>query len=239
MSSFVANLDQHSFAFADDIEVLVGAEEKRFCVHRSIICPKSAFFEAACSQRWNQRASEALVPIKLPMEDPGIFDIYLYCVYTSKADVGSLDETLSDEEDMTNSEKAETRLARAFIMADRLQDIISANSFIKKIMTLCETRGAVPGQAMASLVGQHTFVGSPLHNLVVDLLVHVVRPQLISDICEDETVPKSFVAEILVKKTKLEQKRTEVDQDNVEIGEICRYYLHDSRHPSCGEYCLH
>ena len=72
------------------------------------------------------------------MEDtPEIFDILLRCIYKDCVDVGNTEELLPGEnegEAFNGPElRTEHRLVKAYIMADKLRDVTSANLLMDRL----------------------------------------------------------------------------------------------------------
>lgn len=75
-------LTPHRHTFTTTTSVLVGTGEaqRTFIVHNLIITERSAFFSAALAERWSTPDKT----VQLPEEAPGIFDLYLACVYQER-----------------------------------------------------------------------------------------------------------------------------------------------------------
>ena len=77
-----------SSSYSDTITILVGKDEQRFTVHKDIICEKSEFFQAACSQR---RREEQEMVVRLPdLRAPYMFPVYMDWVYTDDMTLGKM-----------------------------------------------------------------------------------------------------------------------------------------------------
>ncbi|GAB7324627.1 hypothetical protein MBLNU13_g08512t1 [Cladosporium sp. NU13] len=69
------------YDYNDSISVLVDSEERRFVVHKDVICATSKFFKAACSASWKE-GQEGIV--RLPTVKPSVFEMYVDWLYFSE-----------------------------------------------------------------------------------------------------------------------------------------------------------
>lgn len=69
------------YDYNDTISVLIGSEERRFVVHKDVICSSSKFFKAACSANWKE-GQEGIV--RLPTAKPPVFEMYMDWLYFSE-----------------------------------------------------------------------------------------------------------------------------------------------------------
>jgi len=102
-------LKSHSRFSGPMITVLVGPLHKEFKVHRDIICVESKYFAAACSEHW--LAKDGVV--KLPEDEPAIFELVLKFLYSDSLPDDVLIEYLT-----FTAISAELRL---YVLADKLQ----------------------------------------------------------------------------------------------------------------------
>lgn len=58
-----------------------------FLVHKDIICAKSKFFAAACSERWVEGKEKQ---VRLPEVDPTVFESHLSWVYSTSLNIAEL-----------------------------------------------------------------------------------------------------------------------------------------------------
>jgi hypothetical protein len=178
----------HRLSFTDYIKVLIGQQAKLFNVHKNIICNRAPFYKAACAPCW----TEASQPIKLPEDDPEIFDIYLHCVYTNCVDVGDLNDILAGEECSAKNMRPYRRLVRSYILADRLGDIITANMIIDEIILHSDDQLTLPSDDVIAFVAQTMPLQSPLCRLFVDYFVHEANAESIQHAFKDGKLPQPF-----------------------------------------------
>lgn len=157
--------------------MLVGAEPKqqRFTVHLDVITKRSGFFRAARSDRW---LSDKAKPADLQQYDPDIFVSYLHCIYR---DAVPRSNQLGDEAAAKSAVAAMNRntvsgneyyryLAELYVLADGLQDPITAN------LVIDETRrfsciACLPGCPVLEFAFRHTLLGDGLRKVLADIYV--------------------------------------------------------------------
>lgn len=59
---------------------MVGPEQHRFDVHKGLLCTKSKFFKAACSENFKEAEGRILIP----SQEAGTFKYFVYWLYTGK-----------------------------------------------------------------------------------------------------------------------------------------------------------
>ena len=239
--SLVTDVLPHSFCFTEEVEVLVGPEKKRFTPHKEILCARSTFFKAACSERWNDSK-----PIELPEDDPDTFDIYLYCVYKDTVDVGDLLTARPGEGEYDPGVRMLSRfgcrLVATYLLADKLGDVVTANLVVDRIIRLRIEENMLPGIQAALIVAQATHTASPLRRLLIDFYVHVASRDATKLLCGREEVPRTFICEIMdeMKRLVLGDMKKPIEQvldPHFQSINKCRYHQHDEKHKICGFDC--
>lgn len=222
--------------------MVVGPEKKKFVVHKNIITARSPFFEKACSEMWSRSGPHD--GVELPETDPAIFDVYLHCIYTNDVDVGHENFQLHDEEDMAWGDRMDLRMAKTYILADYLRDVCAANSIMKSLISRNEEASNIASSFTMSLIFKNATHDSPIRMLMLDYLVHQAAKTTIEIVCNDETIPRSVLGEVLVRKVSLEEEhvdsilREAINPDFVSDQKQCHYYQHDEANPTCGQDCL-
>jgi hypothetical protein len=222
----------------DYIEVLVGKHRKSFSVHKNIVCARSPFFAAACSERWIESKSKS---IELPEDDPDVFDIYLHCVYTNCVDVGDTEEALESEDGFDEHERECLRLLNTYILADKVGDVITSNMVIDEIILMSEETDLLPSSKVTGIAASTAPPETPIYQLYLDFYVYEAGVSAIQTF-KRGYVPEAFMLSVLEEKTKLsEDNRTVKIEDVFEYGfttnHKCRYHRHDNEHPRCGDGC--
>lgn len=118
----------------------MGAQERRYSVHKKLVCQASDFFRAACTGEWKE-SKERLV--KLPEIEPATFAVYICWIYTGEIDVAT--QTVDDQVQSIKYERAMTndvyrgllaRLTCSFALGDMLQDVTFKNAIIDELVAL-------------------------------------------------------------------------------------------------------
>ena len=226
-------------SFEDHIEVLVGPEKKLFAVHRDVICDRSPFFRAACSERW-QQGSKA---IELLDDEPETFDTYLLCVYRNKINIGDL-KSFGPEENKSEAEFEGNynHLLRIYILADKLGDVVTTNMVIEEMIEYSAKAKLFPAAFDLQLGFAETCETSPVQLLFVDHFVHEAGVRSIEWLCSEEEVPEQLLRRVLIRRAQLEmenplKKVCDVYQTGFTAAQKCRCHQHSSEHPRCGDGC--
>src|ERR1700712_2937492 len=82
--------------YTDQISVIVGSNEQLFLVHKDVLCARSKFFRAACSERWMRGRGKK---VTLPDVDPSVLQSYPGWVYSGHLDVSSTSSEAIDAGD--------------------------------------------------------------------------------------------------------------------------------------------
>ncbi|GME65788.1 Btb poz domain containing protein [Neofusicoccum parvum] len=149
------------------LTVLVGEDKKAFFVHRKLICEFSSFFRAACNGPWKE-SEEGIVT--LPEDGPEEFGIYLKWLYTNEL----IDKNASTENDAHGNPYQIGRpntLARAYVIGDKIQDILFKNAAIGALIQQISTTKSYP-TGLAQYVYENTPEKSPLRRLLVDFYAY-------------------------------------------------------------------
>ena len=207
-------------------------------LYKEMICARSTFFQAACAERWN----ESKTPIRLAEDDCDTFDVYLYCMCTGKIDLGDLDIAMQGEEQLSNVQRAIARLVSTYLLADELGDIPTANAVIKNIISHSDETRCLPGPAVTAVISRSTMATSPLGRLFVDYYVHETPLESTTQLCENDSVPKSFICEILQETQRLQNINSGRKIEDVFLAgfarkNICRFQQHGETYKSCGLWC--
>lgn len=164
------------------ITILVGEEERRFTVHKDMLCAKSKFFRAACSKRWASGVEKIVRQPEGTVED---FQIYVEWVYTSKV-------TLDTE----NLDKQQARLMDLYILGDVLDDYQLRNATMKRL--IANVRKGIENLKTDQLVKVYaaTTTGSPLRQFIVNWTLRSLDRERIKLCIAKE--PVEFVQELAV-----------------------------------------
>lgn len=177
---------------------MVGPQEKKYHVHKRIICPASSFFGSACNGDWKE-GSEGLV--KLPEVEPHIFEVYLCWVYTKEIDVVS--EVTDTQPPNRKYDKARMndafgsvflRMVGAFALGDMLNDAVFTNAIIDEFVLLCKSSECLPSAALLETAWRKLPEQSGMMKAIVDDYAVRMPPTEFKD-CAAE-LPPAFVANV-------------------------------------------
>ncbi|KAM0717913.1 hypothetical protein Q7P37_006245 [Cladosporium fusiforme] len=175
------------------ITVLVGPQEKGFAIHKSNICDKSAFFEAACAPDRLRENNEKLV--RLPNVEPVHFEAYAHWVYTQKLVLDVGDQRACDKE---SAAKEQDFCFDLYILADMLDDAVLRSKMLSIIIeeiALWSNQAWFPSMETVRHVWERTTAGSDLRCFLVRWLINQ-RSTAIPAMDLDHQ-PKEFVRDLL------------------------------------------
>ena len=231
-----ANTDIRLSFASGTVQVLVGPNKESFDVHKDIICLRSPFFEAACSERWSKSGQSSA--IELPEDDPEVFNTYLSNLYGCS---GVLSEEIRGQEVKEGADHIKViqlQLVAIYVLADKLGDVLSANQIIAELIGYCEPDccGLMPRAAVK--VAETTVHPSPLLNLAIDYYVHCANETQVGAVLDSKPVPDAFIGDVLREKTRLQMENkddevSDVFKDNFAHENWCRYHQHDAMSPYC------
>jgi hypothetical protein len=160
-------------------------------VHESFLIKSSLFFRKALSGGWLE-AKDRLV--KLPEEEPAVFQDYVHYLYTNTLCVKS--DTKLDGNDGPNEMVS---LVKLFVLAETLQDPDMKKVVIAAVYNgLWEIRNAgskIPVLELISVVYEGTPVGSSMRRLLVDFFTYYAGG---STFRKDEVYPHDFIQELAI-----------------------------------------
>ncbi|KAI9684971.1 MAG: hypothetical protein M1820_010863 [Bogoriella megaspora] len=181
------------------VTVIVGNLAKYSCletfsIHKSIICGHSPFFEAACSERWQQTGKQ---PIELP-DDPVIFGYFVQWLYTGKFEVSGIhgdqlksfngESGLDDEMELTCD-----ALQRVYYLGDRLQVADLKDHVVSKIASLWGDQYEVNAYSISAnnirSIYENTIPESKLRKLIVDLWAQYLHLDAVDEEVSNALVP--------------------------------------------------
>jgi hypothetical protein len=162
------------------ITIVVGEDERRFTVHKDMLCAKSKFSKAACSERW---ASGIEKVVRQPEGTAEDFQIYVEWVYTSKISLHT-DEI----------GKQQAKLMDMYILGDVLDDYQLRNASMRRLIANTRKEMTILTSRQVHKVYEATTTGSPLRKFIVNwLLSSFDRDDLKASIASE---PAEFVREL-------------------------------------------
>jgi hypothetical protein len=233
-------LIHHRYDLNPTFDVAVGA--KTFSLHTSVFTERSEFFRAARKPEW--LAGTPKKPVDLRDEDTNVFNEYMNCVYFGQ-------DTLKHYADDVNSCSAadpDSRLSSAddgfralihlYLLADRLQDIATANMIIDEIIQYSDIVRAAPGSQNYDHIYKHTAPHNPLRILMRDYFLHETSP---TDERAVKGLPPELMTDVLLEFMRIKDQHWDSGVQDAFAHDLsdhtkkdkCYYHQHDDKHPRC------
>ena len=169
--------------------MLVGPDEFPFKVHRTTICERSKFFNAAVStKRWTEGQENI---VRLPEGSAAKFQMDVHWVYT-----GKLVPEVYWHRDGLDSDEEQRAYYNAYIIGDILDDSDLRTLALDTMITESATWELMPSLNTCQQVWEKTPKGSPLRAFIVGLIASVEEHScFLGDVGE---LPKEFLEEMAV-----------------------------------------
>jgi len=220
--------------FSETFEVLVGRGERsrNFVLHELMFVSRSPFFEAATSARWR---SASTGPVTLPDDGPDVFAAYSQVAYSGRlAYIHEEPETW----DEAKTDEAFAHVIKAYILADKLGDLMTANMIIEELIALIEVTKLLPSPRVEKLVYDRTPESSQLRRLLVSYLVHEVDLETYLTIDRLASMPPELVRDVMLGFSELGKMQAVAMVDSVFHQLVrerprCYFHQHDERNPPC------
>jgi hypothetical protein len=201
--------------YFDTITVLVGPEEMRFTVHKTLICSKSSFFENACSGNW---ASAQTNTVALSDTKPDVFEAYMHWVYTSNVNMDFIQDPRG-----TESYPSFRALAQLWIFADMVLDFELCNEVIDITFAISIELQGYASPATLAFIWENISTDSPLCTFHVDIFTSVVDAEEYENY--KTQLPYDFKMELASRYMRNE--------------EYDKIYCSPSRRTTCSRYHIH
>jgi hypothetical protein len=144
-------------------------------VHKDVICVKSKFFRAACSDGW-QEGQEKVV--RLPeARSIQAFQMYMDWTYTN-------DLVLEDEASGTGDDYIVNGLIELYLLGDVLNDVRLRNKALRSITAEMKRLRIFLNPGQCDLIWEHTSTNSSIRKCMVDHLVSLLAPQVFHQYAE-------------------------------------------------------
>lgn len=168
--------------YTDAIIVTVGEEKKEFTVHEDIICCKSLFFAAACSEKWTKPYARR---IDLSGQSVTTFRFYMDWIYRG-LDANELKQTEYPFPRYTEAMRHPSLMTGLQMQTATLYDILCRLSVLADVLedSACKAEcmkllviatvpgfGYAPDEETIKFVAKHATPGSGLFRWTVDQLV--------------------------------------------------------------------
>lgn len=197
-----------------------------------MIADRSDYFKAARSSQWNK---DPQVPTDLSDADPPVFQDYQDLVYTNETpepDTGIPRHTkhLSRAERKVSAEKYFQRLVSLWVLADKLQDRISVNKVMDRLLVFSDASDfLIPAQTL-TYVYNNTSQNSFLRMMVRDLYIYESIESAFDDV--EPELPKELLRELNKEHKRLISVNTGEKVEDIYRRRIldkftmCRYHQH-------------
>lgn len=196
MLDYVLNQRNYSRFTGECIVVITGLDDDftRYLVHEDILCATSDFFKNAMKGQWKE-STEKL--INLPNEESEIFAIYVHWIYSRTL------PTRVDEPAAAGNEEY-LKLAKAYGLADRLQDQLFKNAvidaFLDKTSTVASDGNAWwPVGPVIRCIYDNTPESSKGRTLLVDIYTNYAVKDWLTEGAQRKDLPKQFLLDLSVK----------------------------------------
>lgn len=151
-----------------------------------------------------------------------------YRSVTSQKKAGAMKIRLSDE--------GCEALIKLYLLADKLQDLITANMIVDELIQFVTHTREIPKHMATSLAYESTARGSPLRMLLRGYWVY--RPPISGiEYIETHDFPKDFLQDVA---TELLRFKWNMDKSKGSVRDECpdnyRYHQHDREHPKCASH---
>ena len=219
-------------------DVLVGSET--FSLHTSVFTERSEFFRAARKPEWLAGNPKKLVDPE--EDDTEVFSTYINCVYFGSEILKDLSDEWTSSPESDRVAKARTglrSLLQIYLLADKLQDLATANMVIDELVCFSDFVWQTPNQGDFSFVYRHTPQNSPLRKLMRDYFLHEQNTSkaekcvqhlnrgLVDDIMLEVLRIKRTDKHSTVDTALKRSAKSKTDKDK------CHYHQHDDKHPRC------
>ncbi|KAI5251711.1 putative autophagy protein Apg5 [Aureobasidium subglaciale] len=148
--------------FASLVTVEVGAEKKRFTIHKNLLCFYSDYFRGAFNGNFKEANEKK---ISLPDEDLGLFWIFHGFIYTNR---------LCDTDDKAGSDIQSRVLIKLWFFGDKYLAPAFQNMAMDCLIKRINENGLKTNVVIKNIYN-NTMSGSPLRKVVVDWQTYVIN----------------------------------------------------------------
>jgi len=203
----------------------VGAEQKRFVVHKQIIANRSAFFRAALDRTFKEADDNT---VQYPDCTPDVFAIYVQWIYSGAI---VLLDTPALETDVLGSEQRKLLLG-LYILADKLRDAALRNRTIDAYITSLHKAERSPGVRAIKRVWDNTPESSQLRKLLLNYALHTSGECLASELQTNrESLPPAYMTDVAIAFAKADWDKSKLVWPHK--SPACTYHDHDLDDPPC------
>ena len=173
--------------------MIVGPDQAKFTVHKTLICSRAPFFARATSGEWRSAQTQT---VTLSDTKKDVFEAYLHWIYSSTVEMRFIQEP----PDYQNAPSYWT-LAELWIFADMMLDRDLCNKVIDMTYAKAIMSQTSAVDSTLTLIWENTAADSPLRTLHVDVTTSN-RRSLAN--CEETIalLPQDFILELATRHMK-------------------------------------
>ncbi|KAF2234751.1 hypothetical protein EV356DRAFT_143449 [Viridothelium virens] len=155
------------------VKVVVGPAAKEVHVHEELLASSCPFFQTALKEK--QKRGQTRV-IEMPGDDYDALELYVLWLYSDKKKIWSISSDNDASREYLKSQGETLLLARAIILAEKLQDVHFLNTVVNAIMERTKVFDEdgnrwFPGPPAVNTIWENTRQGSPVRRLLLDQYV--------------------------------------------------------------------
>jgi hypothetical protein len=230
---------QYRYDLNPTFDVLVGS--KTFSLHTSVFTERSEFFRAARKPGW--LAEHPQKPVDLKDEDAEVFNEYMNCVYFGRDALKHYVDDVKSSPDIVQGTSADAgfkALIDVYLLADKLQDLGTANLVIDGIIQFSDDVGHTPDGSVLHYAYDHTPDQSPLRVLMRDYWMYEMNAaykNALDDLPEElmRDILREFLRVKNKDKNETVRKAFEKILSTATKEDICHYHQHDDKYPKCAQ----
>ena len=156
----------HSYRGCVRVTVGDGEKQESFDVHEALLTARSTFFKNALSGDWKEAEDRV---VNLPDVEGAIFQLYIHLLYTDKL------ASIPESDSQRHIEYC--RMAKLYVLGDRLMDITTKNVAIDALIQTAKEPTAngksyAPGNMCIRIIYEGTQQNSLVRQLMIDFYVY-------------------------------------------------------------------
>lgn len=234
------------YDYARSFDVAVGPEKKLFTLCHDFFTERSGFFKAARSSRW---LGQPETPTDLSYHDPEDFSNYLELIYKGegvyvtdelKRQCGqdlSGDEWNAFRAQVDSNYEASIKL---YILADKLEDLKSANMIMDDMICLSDETGMLPPMPQMHVIYDSTPQRGPLRRMLRYSTIYEVHKDYFDDSKKGDH-PEELLLDIAREHLKIKHSHkkgktiSNFYTKSLKDFSKRRYHQHNDKNPKCAK----
>ncbi|KAK5728056.1 hypothetical protein LTR17_012253 [Elasticomyces elasticus] len=159
-------------AYLDNITILAGPEETPLTVHQDIICAKSDFFKAACSETWT-KGKESTIQVRTVETD--VMKLYIHWTYKDQVCLDIIDTTPTTRKIHLST----FLLFKLYVAADMFLDTALKNAVTDQLVYMSCHRKCFATPECYNWTWENTSPGASLRKLILDISAARASPAFV------------------------------------------------------------